>query len=95
MGTPTTDKKKQNRKRQHVPEESDSEPDEFAGLDLSDEEGGMRIDDIYIPPPPKSAGTAERTAGPRLIITKITNNFFKSYASQQVLGPFHKVKYKL
>lgn len=59
-------------------------------MDYSDEEGGFRIDDIYIPPPPKPACSVENT-GPRLIITKIVNEFFKSYAGEQVLGPFHKV----
>lgn len=59
-------------------------------MNLSDEEGGMRIDGIYIPPPPKPACSVE-TTGPRLIITKIVNDFFKSYANSQSLGPFHKV----
>ena len=29
----------------------------------------------------------------RLVITYIVNEFFKSYAGKQVLGPFHKVKF--
>ena len=29
----------------------------------------------------------------RLMITHIVNEFFKSYAGKQVLGPFHKVGY--
>jgi len=52
-------------------------------------EGGITIDDIYIPPPPPAACTNENT-GSRLVITKIENSFFKSYAGNQVLGPFHK-----
>merc|ERR1712071_199417 len=53
------------------------------------EEGGIRIGDIYIPPPPAPACTTG-FQGPRLIITHIENEFFKSYAGKQVLGPFHK-----
>jgi len=52
-------------------------------------EGGIRIGDIYIPPPPLPALTFDNN-GPRLIITHIENEFFKSYAGKQVLGPFHK-----
>jgi hypothetical protein len=55
-----------------------------------DEEGGLRIGDIYIPPPPNPVCSNEET-GPRLIITHIENENFKSYAGKQVLGPFHKV----
>lgn len=55
-----------------------------------DEEGGVRIGDIYIPPAPKPALTFDAN-GPRLIITRIVNENFKSYAGVQVLGPFHKV----
>merc|ERR1740131_99400 len=52
-------------------------------------EGGVTIGDIYIPPPPAPACTLDAT-GPRLIITHIENENFKSYAGVQVLGPFHK-----
>jgi hypothetical protein len=55
-----------------------------------DEQGGLRIGDIYIPPPPNLVCSNE-TTGPRLIITHIENENFKSYAGKQVLGPFHKV----
>lgn len=55
-----------------------------------DEEGGVRIGDIYIPPAPKPALTFDAT-GPRMIITHIVNENFKSYAGIQTLGPFHKV----
>ncbi|KAL4713692.1 hypothetical protein ACJJTC_004223 [Scirpophaga incertulas] len=54
-----------------------------------DEEGGIRIGDIYIPPAPTPALTFEAN-GPRLVITHIVNKNFKSYAGVQVLGPFHK-----
>ncbi|XP_049881208.1 structural maintenance of chromosomes protein 4 [Pectinophora gossypiella] len=54
-----------------------------------DEEGGVRIGDIYIPPAPKPALTFD-TTGPRLLITHIVNENFKSYAGVQTLGPFHK-----
>ncbi|XP_037957693.1 structural maintenance of chromosomes protein 4 [Teleopsis dalmanni] len=53
-----------------------------------DEEGGTRIGDIYIPPPIPPHCSMEST-GPRLIITKIINNNFKSYANTVKLGPFH------
>ncbi|XP_026316023.1 structural maintenance of chromosomes protein 4 [Hyposmocoma kahamanoa] len=54
-----------------------------------DEEGGVRIGEIYIPPAPKPALTFDAT-GPRMIITHIVNENFKSYAGIQTLGPFHK-----
>jgi structural maintenance of chromosome 4 len=53
------------------------------------EEGGLKIVDIYVPPPPKPVRSSE-TSGPRLIITHIDNENFKSYSGKQVLGPFHK-----
>ena len=62
---------------------------EDEGEDDDDEVGGIRIGDIYIPPPPAPACTMEAN-GPRLVITHIDNINFKSYAGKQVLGPFHK-----
>lgn len=60
-------------------------------LNMSDdEEGGTRIGDIYIPPPVKPYCSTE-SIGPRLIITKIANSNFKSYAGDVVLGPFSNV----
>uniref|UniRef100_A0A673ZFV8 Uncharacterized protein n=1 Tax=Salmo trutta TaxID=8032 RepID=A0A673ZFV8_SALTR len=44
-----------------------------------------------IPPPPPPAMTNEPGA-PRLMITHIVNQNFKSYAGEQILGPFHKVR---
>lgn len=44
-----------------------------------------------IPPPPPPAMTNEPGA-PRLMITHLVNRNFKSYADEQILGPFHKVR---
>ena len=65
---------------------------EEEAMDVEEEyipEGGIRIGDIYIPPPPLPALTLDNS-GPRLVITHIENEWFKSYAGKQVLGPFHK-----
>merc|ERR1711997_1140728 len=59
------------------------------GEEFREPDGGIRIDDIYIPPPPPPSLTFEAD-GPRLVITHIENENFKSYAGLQVLGPFHK-----
>ncbi|XP_030750331.1 structural maintenance of chromosomes protein 4 [Sitophilus oryzae] len=75
-------------KRQSIPIEEGqvfSDDEELYG---SDDEG-TRIDGIYIPPATKPTLSFDPT-GPRLMITKIYNNFFKSYAENIVLGPFHK-----
>lgn len=70
-------------------EEMETDPSENGGVE-SDDEGGLRIDDdIYIPPPPKLM-TELNANGPRLMIAKIVNQNFKSYAGEQVVGPFHK-----
>jgi len=45
---------------------------------------------IEIPPAPEAVASFDRN-GPRLMITHIVNEFFKSYAGTQTLGPFHKV----
>lgn len=56
----------------------------------SDEEGGIRVDDdIYIPPLPRNIRNSNPSKS-RLMITKIVNENFKSYAGKQVIGPFHK-----
>lgn len=44
-----------------------------------------------IPAPPPPAMTNEAGA-PRLMITHLVNRNFKSYAGEQILGPFHKVR---
>ncbi|BES92369.1 structural maintenance of chromosomes protein [Nesidiocoris tenuis] len=54
-----------------------------------EEEGGRRIAGVYIPPAPVPICSTE-CVGPRLIISKIVNENFKSYAGRQVLGHFHK-----
>lgn len=80
-------------KRKHPPEadeSNDCDEDPEEAMDMSDEEGAVRVDGIYIPPPPKPPVTLE-IRGSRLVITKINNYFFKSYAQEQILGPFHKV----
>ena len=59
------------------------------GAEYRDQDGGINIDGIYIAPPPPPSLTFE-TEGPRLVITHIENENFKSYAGLQVLGPFHK-----
>lgn len=55
---------------------------------FSDEEGTV-VDDIFIPAPIKPVTC--HISKTRLVITKITNNFFKSYADNVILGPFSKV----
>ena len=57
--------------------------------EVRDEDGGIHVDGIYIPPPPPPSLTFE-CEGPRLVITHIENENFKSYAGKQTLGPFHK-----
>ncbi|XP_034196476.2 structural maintenance of chromosomes 4-like protein gluon [Osmia lignaria lignaria] len=57
---------------------------------ITDEQGGIRVDEeIYIPPPLKTISVAD-ISGPRLMITKIVNENFKSYGGTQIIGPFHK-----
>ncbi|XP_063882710.1 structural maintenance of chromosomes protein 4-like [Scylla paramamosain] len=70
-------------------EPENNEPQDVEMEEEEEEEGGIRIGDIYLPPPPPPACTFDSTE-PRLIITHIENEFFKSYAGRQVLGPFHK-----
>ena len=76
------------KQKKNVPEPESEEDDE--NEDYEDEEGGSRIDGIYIPPPIKPH-CSEESKGPRLIITKITNVNFKSYANTIEVGPFHHV----
>lgn len=67
---------------------ADEENENFEIYD--DTEGGTRIGDIYIPPPVKPYCSIE-SKGPRLIITSITIENFKSYAGKVELGPFNHV----
>ncbi len=53
------------------------------------EDGGFRVGKHYIPPPPPPALTFDNDR-PRLVITHIENENFKSYQGVQTLGPFHK-----
>lgn len=64
--------------------------DENGNIEENDEDGCIRIDDIYIAPPPKHYSNEQRS-GPRLILHKIVNVNFKSYAGEKVVGPFHQV----
>jgi len=57
--------------------------------EVRDEDGGIHVDGIYIPPPPLPSLTFDSTK-PRLVITHIDNYNFKSYYGKQSLGPFHK-----
>ncbi|KAK3932165.1 Structural maintenance of chromosomes protein 4 [Frankliniella fusca] len=83
--TPTKEQPPQEDTEMDIDKEVDHDDEEM----YSDEEGGIRIGDIYIPPPPPTtAGTDQN--GPRLIITHIENENFKSYAGKTTLGPFHK-----
>lgn len=45
---------------------------------------------IEVPSAPEGVATYD-IYGPRLVITKIVNENFKSYAGVQTLGVFHKV----
>ena len=45
---------------------------------------------VVIPPAPENAMSYDG-GGPRLMITRIVNENFKSYAGTETLGPFHKV----
>lgn len=69
--------------QQKITDQDIAEPKDARNEDDNDEEGGIRIGDIYLPPPPPPACTFDST-GPRLIITHIENEFFKSYAGKQV-----------
>lgn len=56
--------------------------------------GGRRVAGIYIPPPIKPHCSTE-SKGPRLMITRIVCEDFKSYANVVSLGPFHHVGFFL
>uniref|UniRef100_A0A1B6M2T8 Structural maintenance of chromosomes protein n=1 Tax=Graphocephala atropunctata TaxID=36148 RepID=A0A1B6M2T8_9HEMI len=68
--------------------DEDSDQEEYhvreGGINIPTREGN-----IYIPPAPPAVCSLD-TNGPRLIITHIENENFKSYAGKRVLGPFHK-----
>ncbi|XP_069878948.1 structural maintenance of chromosomes protein 4 isoform X2 [Dipodomys merriami] len=78
---------------------SDAEPEPPAGRAQSpaaaeapaEELDDRSLEEILssIPPPPPPAMASEAGA-PRLMITHIVNQNFKSYAGEKILGPFHK-----
>uniref|UniRef100_A0A2K5L529 Structural maintenance of chromosomes protein n=1 Tax=Cercocebus atys TaxID=9531 RepID=A0A2K5L529_CERAT len=79
---------------------SDAEPEQPSGRaespataaeTASEELDNRSLEEILnsIPPPPPPAMTNEAGA-PRLMITHIVNQNFKSYAGEKILGPFHK-----
>uniref|UniRef100_A0A5F9D393 Structural maintenance of chromosomes protein n=2 Tax=Oryctolagus cuniculus TaxID=9986 RepID=A0A5F9D393_RABIT len=76
---------------------SDAEPEPPSGRAESpapapyEELDNRSLEEILnsIPPPPPPAMTNEAGA-PRLMITHIVNQNFKSYAGEKILGPFHK-----
>lgn len=82
-------KSKEKHREKEKEKERDAEPEKDVAEDVEmeeeeeDEEGGIRIGDIYLPPPPLPACTFDST-GPRMVITHIENEFFKSYAGKQV-----------
>ncbi|KAK0094280.1 hypothetical protein PV326_011371, partial [Microctonus aethiopoides] len=65
-----------------------NDPMEIDVLINSDEGGGLKIDNVYIPPPPNTLNSNDNQK--RLIIKKIVNINFKSYAGEVVIGPFHE-----
>nr|XP_030136276.3 structural maintenance of chromosomes protein 4 isoform X1 [Taeniopygia guttata]XP_030136277.3 structural maintenance of chromosomes protein 4 isoform X1 [Taeniopygia guttata]XP_030136278.3 structural maintenance of chromosomes protein 4 isoform X1 [Taeniopygia guttata] len=75
-----------------VEDEGTKEPDKEPPRAASDEVVDNRsLEEILgsISPPPPPAMTSEPGA-PRLMITHIVNQNFKSYAGEKILGPFHK-----
>jgi len=63
---------------------------------MSETEIRYSLDDLIdrtppdIPDPPQSIGVG-KDGEPRLMIEKIVNFDFKSYAGEKIIGPFHKV----
>lgn len=55
--------------------------------------GGTRVGDIYIPPPVQPHCSSVSKGLPRLIITNIIIENFKSYAGKVTLGPFDHVSF--
>lgn len=64
---------------------------DFSDDDLSDiEEGGEMFNGIRIPAELPPIVSAKEKPGPRMVITKIVVNNFKSYYGEVTIGPFHK-----
>ncbi|NWX24428.1 SMC4 protein, partial [Aegotheles bennettii] len=75
-----------------VENEGDRQAGEAPPQAVSDEaRDNQSLEEILgsIPPPPPPAMMNEAGA-PRLMITHIVNQNFKSYAGERILGPFHK-----
>uniref|UniRef100_A0A8C5E202 Structural maintenance of chromosomes protein n=1 Tax=Gouania willdenowi TaxID=441366 RepID=A0A8C5E202_GOUWI len=81
---PTLKKKKKKKRR----EKNDPKKRQSCAAEAAD---NRSLEEILgsIPPPPPPAMTNEPGA-PRLMITHLVNRNFKSYAGEQILGPFHK-----
>ena len=84
------EKKEKEKKQAQSMNGNNSDSEESDAEEYIEEEGGIKIGDIYIPPAPPAVCSVE-SKGPRLVITHIENENFKSYAGRRVLGPFHKV----
>lgn len=82
---------RENAKASAPVEDMEVDPDEDGSdHEYLEEEGGVRVGDVYIPPAAPAQCSVD-SIGPRLIITHIENEFFKSYAGKTILGPFEKV----
>ena len=79
-------------KRKITDSDEEAECEDFEAVERFTEEGGIYIDDIYIPPKIQPACSTTNT-GPRLIIQNITCEWFKSYANEVTIGPFQKVRH--
>ncbi|KAA0702502.1 Structural maintenance of chromosomes protein 4 [Triplophysa tibetana] len=74
-----------------APSDTPAPPHDVAGGESAEALDHRSLEEILssIPPPPPPAMSSEPGA-PRLMITHIVNRNFKSYAGEQILGPFHK-----
>lgn len=63
--------------------------DTAMGVPDADEDLLNNCGPISIPPPPVPVQAADST-GPRLMISQIVTENFKSYGGMRVMGPFHK-----
>ncbi|KFV98226.1 Structural maintenance of chromosomes protein 4, partial [Eurypyga helias] len=74
-----------------VENEGDKQPGKAPPHDPSEVVDNRSLEEILgsIPPPPPPPMTNEAGA-PRLMISHIVNQNFKSYGGEQTLGPFHK-----
>ncbi|XP_050539980.1 structural maintenance of chromosomes protein 4 isoform X2 [Daktulosphaira vitifoliae] len=79
-------------KNKKIRQEKDKEKGgDFSDDDLSDiDDDGEIFNGIRIPAELPPVRSAEETLGPRMIITHIVANNFKSYFGEITIGPFHK-----